>query len=290
VRRNCLVVLLAASLLVPGIGVIYGQNPPAPVPSKLEKITDDLYVLRGEGGNTSVYLTDEGVILVDVKFERNFDDIQAKVKSLTDKPVRYIINTHAHGDHTGGNQKFLPTTQIIAHRNARTAMIGGKQPGPPQITYTDEIALNLGGKEVIGHYFGRAHTDGDTWVYFPALKVLAAGDSFNSGNGQGQTGSTTFGLFIAPGGSIVDITKTLDGVLKWDFDVVVPGHGPIAKRADVLKWRAEIEKLRSRITEMVGQGRSKDDVTKMLIGEFGWDPKGRATTNSVEAMMSQVKP
>src|SRR5207249_651508 len=87
----------------------------------------DLYVLRGEGGNTSVYLTDEGVILVDVKFERNFDDIQAKVKSLTDKPVRYIINTHAHGDHTGGNQKFLPTTQIIAHRNARDCTEPGRQ-------------------------------------------------------------------------------------------------------------------------------------------------------------------
>jgi cyclase len=229
------------------------------------------------------------VVLVDVKFERNVEDIQAKVKSITDKPIKYVFNTHAHGDHTGGNQKFLPTAQIIAHRNARAAMIQGKLPGPPQITYTDEIAVNLGGKEVIGHYFGRAHTDGDTWVYFPALKLLAAGDSFNTGNGQGQTGSVTYGLFVAPGGSLVDITKTLDGVLKWDFDVVVPGHGPVGKRADVVKWRAEIEKLRTRLTEMVHQGKSKDEVTRMLIDEFGWDPKGRATTNSVESMMAEVK-
>ena len=186
---------------------VTNQQPPAPVPSRIQKTTDDFYVLLGEGGNTSVYVTDEGVILVDVKFERNFDDIQAKVKSITDKPIKYIFNTHAHGDHTGGNQKFLPAAQIIAHRNARAAMVQGKLPGPPQITYTDEIALNLGGKEVIGHYFGRAHTDGDTWVYFPALRLLAAGDSFNTGNGQGQTGSITYGLFIAPGGSLVDITE-----------------------------------------------------------------------------------
>jgi cyclase len=282
--------LLAVVLLTAGAAVhAQNQQPPAPVPSRIQKITDDYYVLLGEGGNTSVYVTDEGVILVDVKFERNFDDIQAKVKSITDKPIKYIFNTHAHGDHTGGNQKFLPTTQIIAHRNARAAMMQGKLPGPPQITYTDEIGLNLGGKEVIGHYFGRAHTDGDTWVYFPALKLLAAGDSFNTGNGQGQTGSITYGLFIAPGGSLVDITKTLDGVLKWDFDVVVPGHGPVGKRADIMKWRAEIEKLRNRLTEMVHQGKSKDEVTKMLIDEFGWDPKGRATTNSVESMMAEVK-
>jgi len=287
---NKLLSLLSAVVLLTTGVIVHAQNqPPVPVPSRIQKITDDYYVLLGEGGNTSVYVTDDGVILVDVKFERNFDDIQAKVKSITDKPIKYIFNTHAHGDHTGGNLKFLPTTQIIAHRNARAAMIQGKLPGPPQITYTDEITVDLGGKEAIGHYFGRAHTDGDTWVYFPALKLLAAGDSFNTGNGQGQTGSVTYGLFIAPGGSLVDITKTLDGVLKWDFDVVVPGHGPVAKRADIIKWRAEIEKLRNRLTEMVHQGKSKDEVTKMLIDEFGWDPKGRATTNSVESMMAEVK-
>ena len=287
---NKLLSLLSAVVLLTTGVIVHAQNqPPVPVPSRIQKITDDYYVLLGEGGNTSVYVTDDGVILVDVKFERNFDDIQAKVKSITDKPIKYIFNTHAHGDHTGGNLKFLPTTQIIAHRNARAAMIQGKLPGPPQITYTDEITVDLGGKEAIGHYFGRAHTDGDTWVYFPALKLLAAGDSFNTGNGQGQTGSVTYGLFIAPGGSLVDITKTLDGVLKWDFDVVVPGHGPVAKRADIIKWRAEIEKLRNRLTEMVHQGKNKDEVTKMLIDEFGWDPKGRATTNSVESMMAEVK-
>jgi glyoxylase-like metal-dependent hydrolase (beta-lactamase superfamily II) len=265
-----------------------GQQP-APIPAKIEKIANDFYVLRGDGGNTSVYITDEGVVLVDVKFERNFEDIQAKVKSLTDKPIKYIFNTHAHGDHTGGNQKFLVGgTQIIAHRDARKAMIEGKLPGPPQITYTDEISLNLGGKEVIGRYFGPGHTDGDTWVYFAALKVLAAGDSFNTGNGQGQTGSITFGLFIAPGGSLIEITNTIDKALKEDFDVVVPGHGPIAKRADLVKWREEIELLQNRLAVMIREGRSKDEVTKMLVDEFGWDPKGRPI-GTVDSLLAQIK-
>jgi cyclase len=289
--RRVLPVITIATLLLITTSWLEGQNaPPQPLPSKLEKIANDLYVIRGEGGNTTVYLTDEGVVLVDVKFDRNFDDIQAKVRSLTDKPVRYIFNTHSHGDHTGGNPKFLPAAQIIAHQNARTAMIQGKQPGPPQLTYTEEMSVNIGGKEVIAHYFGRGHTDGDTWVYFPAAKVLASGDAFNTGNGQGQTGSLTYGLYIAPGGSIVDISNTSDGVLKkWDFDTVVPGHGPIGKRADLIKWRDEIGKLRNRISGMLREGKNKDEVTKMLIDEFGWDPKGRGTLNSVDSMMSELK-
>ncbi len=87
--------------------MVHAQNPQTPPPSKFERIRDDLYVILGEGGNTTVLLTDEGVILVDDKFERNYADIVAKVKSLSNKPIKYVINTHAHGDHTGGNQKFL---------------------------------------------------------------------------------------------------------------------------------------------------------------------------------------
>src|SRR5207237_5038934 len=130
---------LAIVLVLAGVWVLYPQNPQTPPPSKLEKIKDDLYVILGEGGNTTVLLTSEGVVLVDDKFERNYDDIVTKVTSLTDKPVKYIINTHAHGDHTGGNAKFLPAAQIIGHSDLRAAMVKGKQPGPPQLTFTDRM-------------------------------------------------------------------------------------------------------------------------------------------------------
>src|SRR5438094_1239790 len=132
-----------------GDWVSYAQNPQKPPPSKLEKLKDDLYVILGERGNTTVLLTNEGVVLVDDKFERNYDDIVAKVESLTDKPVKYIINTHAHGDHTGGNAKFLPAAQIIGHSDLRAAMVKGNQPGPPQLTFNDRTRMNLGGQAVV---------------------------------------------------------------------------------------------------------------------------------------------
>jgi cyclase len=266
------------------------QNPPAPLPLTIEKVAQDLYVVRGEAGNTTVLVTDEGVLLVDVKFDRNYDDLMAKVKSVTDKPVQYVINTHSHGDHTGGNPKFSSSVTIIAHKNARAAMIQGKQAGPPQITYTSQFALNVGGKEVIGRYFGPAHTDGDTWVFFPGLRVLSSGDSFTTANGQGlnPTHSPTYGFIIAPGGSFAEITKTLDKVLKEDFDTVIPGHGPVGTKADVVKWRNEIEKLRNRMSEMVSSVKTKEEIQKMLVSEFGWDPMGNPLRN-VDNLINEIK-
>jgi len=280
---SCIAIVLvtASSLLA--------QAPAPQWPAwKTEKVTEDIYVIFGEGGNTTALLTDEGVVLVDVKFDRNYDDIQSRIKALSDKPVKYVFNTHSHGDHTSGNIKFLPAATIIAHRNARAAMIDGKQPGPPQITYTDSISINLGGKEVTGRYFGRAHTNGDTWVYFPQQKVLATGDSFNNGLGTGGTGGY-FGMFIAPGGSIIDITKTLDEVLKLDFNVAIPGHGPLATKAEMVKWRAEIETVRNRISGMVRDGKTKADVTKMLVDEFRWDPNGIIVARSIDSLMNELK-
>ena len=266
----------------------------APPPSKLEKIKDDLYVLLGEGGNVTILLTDEGVVLVDDKFERNYDDIVAKVKSLTDKPVRYVINTHSHGDHSGGNPKFLPTAQIIGHTNLRAAMVKGKQAGPPQLTFTDRMSINLGGKEVIAYHFAPCHTDGDTFVYFPAQKVLASGDCFNTGNGQGVnlTGSSTFSFYIDynTGGSFAGREKTADAALKLDFETVVPGHGPVTNRAGFMKWRTDIASIRGRVTAMLREHKTKDDIGKMLVSEFGWDPMGRAMQASLDGIIAELRP
>jgi cyclase len=281
----------AVVLLIALAGVAVAQTPPAP-PMVVDKVTSDLHVIRGEGGNMTVYVTDEGVVLVDDKFERNYDEFQAKLKTITDKPVKYVINTHPHGDHTGGNAKLLPSAHIIAHANARAAMIRGKQPGLPQLTYTDEFRINVGGKEVVALHFGPCHTDGDTFVYFPAARVVSAGDCFNTGNGQGLnlTGSPTFSFYIDynTGGSLLGRAKTADAVLKLDFDAVVPGHGPVTNRAGFVRWRSDIDAITNRMRALVREGKGKDDIARVMVGEFGWEAGGRTITASLEAMMAEV--
>jgi cyclase len=272
------------------------QNPPAPVPSTVEKLRDDLYVLKGDGGNTTVLVTDEGAIAVDGKFERNYDDLVAKIKSFTDKPVRYLFNTHWHGDHTGGNAKFHAAgAQIVAHRNALQSMVRGNvaPAGRPQITFTDEMSLHLGGKDVIAYNFGSCHTNGDIFIYFPAQKVLASGDCFNTADGQGQNPNNrlTYSFFMDynSGGSFAGREKAADAILKLDFDTVVPGHGPVTTRTRFVEWRQEIQKIRDRMTTMLRAGRSKEDISKMLVDEFGWSPQGLTMKNSLDGMIAELK-
>ena len=192
------------------------------------------------GGNVAVYLTDEGVILVDDMFDRNYDEIMAKVKSLTDKPVRYVLNTHQHDDHAGGNARMMMTAEVIAHRNARANMVALKQPGPPRLTFSEEIDVHLGGKEVRARHYGRGHTGGDAIIYFPALKVIHTGDLF-------LTYPPLPFIDYANGGSALEWNKNLDEVLKTDFEVAIPGHGPVSDRAGLRKFRDNFETMRNRI-------------------------------------------
>ena len=289
-RATCAVTLLTTAAAIAAAQNVQDQPPPPPM--TVDKVGDDLYVIRGVGSNVTVYVTDEGVVLVDDKFDRNYDELQAKLKSITDQPVKYVINTHPHGDHTGGNAKLLSSAQIIAHTRALAAMIERKQPGLPQVTYTDELRITLGGKEVIASHFGPCHTDGDTFVYFPAAKVVSAGDCFNTANGQGlnPTGSPTYAFYIDynTGGSLLGRARVADAVLKLDFDTVVPGHGPPTNRAGFVRWRSDVDAITNRVRDMVRGGRSKDEIAKVLVSEFGWDPEGRSMVGSLDGMMAEV--
>src|SRR5258708_25577401 len=149
-----------------------------------------------------------------------------KVKSVTSQPLKYVMSTHHHGDHTGSNAKLLPTAEIIAHKNNRINIVEAKQPGAPRVVFSDESSVFLGGKEVRMKYFGRGHTNGDAMVYFPALRALHTGDL--------MAGATPL-IDYAGGGSLKDWTATPDAALKLDFDTVIPGHGPLGKKADIIK-------------------------------------------------------
>jgi len=267
-------------LLLAGSWLAYTQNQNRQPSNKLNKIADDLYEIEGDGGNVAIYITNEGVILVDDKFEYDYNDIVDKVKSVTSQPIKYVLNTHHHGDHTGSNAKFLPTAEIIAHANARKNMIDGKQPGAPRVTFTQETSVFLGGKEVRARYFGRGHTNGDVMIYFPALKVLHTGDLM-----AGNSPLIDYG----GGGSLLEWTATLDEALKMDFDTVIPGHGPIAKKTDLLTYRNNVEKLKNRVTGLIRQGTPKEEIAKIMTSDYGWAPGGLQMTRGFEGMLTELK-
>ena len=291
-KHATLLVRLAAGLMATlGVWVAYTQNPAAPPQLKLNKISDSLYEIEGDGGNVAVYLTDEGVIVIDDKFERDYADIMEKIKSLTSKSVKYVLNTHQHGDHTGGNAKMLDASaEILAQKNARANMVATKMPGVPRVSFTDETEVFLGGKEVLAHYFGRGHTNGDAVMYFPAERTIHTGDLFTVGTSKAPLTVAPFIDYSAQG-SVIEWTKTLDGILNsgWDFETVIPGHGPISKKADLIAYRRNFEKMRNAASMLVRKGKSKDEVGKMLADDFGWSLTGLGA-RSLEPMMAELKP
>jgi cyclase len=253
----------------------------------LNKVKDDLYEIEGDGGNVAVYLTDEGVVLIDDKFDQDHEQIVDKVKSVTDRPIKYIISTHYHADHSGGNAKFLPTAEIISTANARKNILAHVQsnapPGvmPARVVFNDETAVFLGGKEVRAKYFGRGHTNGDAVIYFPALRTIHTGDL--------MAGNTPL-IDYPGGGSVVEWTKTLDGVMKeWDFDTVIPGHGAVTTKTNLLTYRNNVEKLRERAQALIHDGKGQDDVAKVMMAEFGWMPNSLQMQWSLPGMMTELR-
>src|SRR5262245_13470531 len=237
--------------------------------SKLDlvKIKDDLYVIHNDfvPGNSTALITNDGVVLVDDKFEVDFNNIVAELKKVTDKPIKYVINTHHHGDHSGSNAKMQAmNVQVVASEQARQNMVDGNQPGLPVVVFEHHAHIYLGGKNVELYHFGRAHTNGDVVVYFPAHRTLAAGDMFTFGDATPQL------IDYAGGGSAKEWTSTLDSVLQLDFDAVVPGHGNVTNKQEMRKVRDSTLALRNRVHELVAQKKTRDDIAKMLTAEFHW--------------------
>jgi len=263
----------------------YTQNP-APAKLTVNKVKDDLYEIVGDGGNVAVYITDEGVILIDDKFDQDHEGIVDGVKSVTNQPIKYIINTHYHADHSGGNTKFLPTAEIISTAMARTNILEHKQsnapPGvsPARITFTTETAVHLGGKEVRAIYMGRGHTNGDAVIYFPAIRTLHTGDL--------MAGTSPL-IDYNGGGSVVEWTKTLDNALKLDFDTVIPGHGDVTNKAGLVTYRNNVEKLRNRVSGLVHEGKSQDEIAKFMETEYKWAPGSLQQQWSVPGMIAELK-
>jgi glyoxylase-like metal-dependent hydrolase (beta-lactamase superfamily II) len=191
--------------------------------------------------------------------------------------------------------KMLPIAEVIAHKNVRANLSHIRQPyyedtpgtpiGLPRVTFTDEMSVFLSGKDGIrearAKYFGRGHTSGDAVIYFPDLKTIHTGDLFLGGqfgraraDGRPRPPGVNIYVDYAQGGSFLDWTKTLDGVLSLDFDTVIPGHGPVSTKADVVKFRSDLETMRNRLAGMIKQGVSKPELLKTLEDDYGWRSTG----------------
>jgi glyoxylase-like metal-dependent hydrolase (beta-lactamase superfamily II) len=209
-----------------------------------------------------------------------------KIRSVTNLPVKYVLSTHYHSDHSGGNAKFLPTAEVISTANARTNIVEHKQSNaqpnmqPARVVFTVESSVFLGGKEVRAHFYGRGHTNGDAVIYFPAEKVMHTGDL--------MAGNTPL-IDYPGGGSLADWPNTLDQVLKVDFDTVIPGHGPVTNKAGLKAYRDSVEKEKSRTTELIRQGKSQAEVGKAMIDEFHWTANGLQMQWSLPGMMAELK-
>jgi len=279
--------LSAGALFLAGCWIAYIQAQ-APAPKlTIHKVKDDLYEIEGDGGNVAVYITNEGVILVDDKYDQDHDAIVANVKSVTDQPIKYILSTHYHADHSGGNAKFMPTAEVISTLNAHNNIVNKVQSNAPpgmqaaRVTFTTEAQVFLGGKEVRAKYYGRGHTNGDAVIYFPALRVVHTGDL--------MAGNTPL-IDYPGGGSLKEWADTLTAAINGlDFDTVIPGHGPVTDKAGLQTYRDNVQKQRERVTQLIREGKSQDEVGKAMIAEFHWTQTGLQMQWSLPGMMTELR-
>jgi len=246
---------------------VYAQFGTKPSALSTIKVRDDLFVVYNDlvPGNTTVLVTNQGLILVDNKFEIDFDNLMAQVRKISNQPIRYVVNTHYHGDHSGGNPKMqAQNVQVVASERARRKMVETNQPGAPNVTLEDSVRLYLGGKRVEVHHFGRAHTDGDVVAYFPDHRVVAMGDMFTVGDGLPPL------VDYPGGGSTREWPRSIEGALALDFDTAIPGHGKPATKGDLAKYRDNLTTLGRRVIEMQSKKASRAEIEKELRSRFGF--------------------
>lgn len=236
---------------------------------KIRMLKPNLYMITGGGANTLVRVTNEGLIVVDTKNpgDENFNRVMEEIKSVTNQPVKYVINTQHHPDHVGNNQKFIDGgAQVLALEALKTWMTNDPRtkdiPGRPTVTFAKEHTLKLGDAEVRLYHFGRGHTGDDTMVYFPDSKVAMVSDNITDG---------TPVVDFANGGSAVEWTKSLDGVLALDFEQAIPGRGEPKSKADIQAYKTKFDTVVKRGSDAIKAGATKEQLASQVkTDDLGW--------------------
>jgi len=236
---------------------------------KIRELKPNLYMITGGGANTLVRVTTEGLILVDTKnpSDENYKRLMEEIASVSKLPVKYVLNTHHHPDHVGNNQKFIDAcAQVVGLEALKQHMTSDPRtkdiPGPPTVTFAKDYVLRFGGAVVEAHAYGRGHTGDDTMVYFPDSKVVMVSD---------QITNATPIVDFANGGSAVEWTQILDGVLKLDFEMAIPGRGDPKTRAEVEAYRKNFAALIDRAKGAIKNGANRDQLAAQVkTDDLGW--------------------
>ena len=277
-RKTFLVVMIGAmaSTALAQRGGGGGRGGAGATVEKIKMLKPNLYEVTGGGANTLIRVTNQGLIVVDTKNppnpptaadSENFNRLMEEIKSVTNQPVKYVINTHHHPDHVGNNQKFIDAgAQVVAldalkswmEKDPRTSAI----PGRPTQTFAKDYTLKLADAEVRLYSFGRGHTGDDTMVYFPDLKIVMVSD---------QITDATPIVDFANGGSAVEWTKILDGVLSLDFEQAIPGRGEPKSKADVQAYRMKFDTVVKRAADAIKAGATKEQLASQVkTDDLGW--------------------
>jgi len=224
---------------------------------KIIPVNENVYMLKGAGGNIGVLIGQDGIFMIDDQFPALSDKIKTKLKTLSDQPVKYLVNSHHHGDHTGGNSNFQEDgTLIFAHENVRKRLKADttKTSGLPIVTFNDKINLHINGNDIVVAHVHNAHTDGDALIYFPQSNVLHTGDTFFNG------------MFpyidLNSGGSIDgDIEAARTGLSMINNKTkIIPGHGEVASYSDYEAYLKMLERIRKNIQKAMDAGKSESEI------------------------------
>jgi glyoxylase-like metal-dependent hydrolase (beta-lactamase superfamily II) len=292
----------ATSLLLAGAAIAQQSPPAAPPPPDFSKteikttdLGDNVYMLEGVGGNITVAAAKDGIIMVDGQYAPMHDKIKAAIAAISNQPIKYLIDTHFHGDHTGGNEPFAKDgVTIVSEVNVKNRLAAGTTngltgvqtpPAPqaalPSKTYIGAFKIRLSGRVADLKHIANAHTDGDTYIWFKTANVLSTGDTFTNGRYPN--------IDFANGGNIRGMIAASDAYLKLTNAKtrIVPGHGPIADRAALMEYRTMLVTARDRMAKLVKEGKSEDDVVALKPFadlDAKWAPTELAAKNFVRVV------
>ena len=276
------------------IASVYSQRDFSDVEMKSTHVAGNVYMLEGAGGNIGVSVGEDGILIVDDQFAPLADKIRAALKELGDGKLKFILNTHWHGDHTGGNPEFGPEAPIIAHTNVRKRLMQEhkrgdrvippmKKEGLPVITFDHSLSVHFNGEEIKAIHSPHAHTDGDLIIYFTKSNVVHMGDIYFSGRFP----------FIdrASGGTVQGVIDAVEQVLRTipEDARIIPGHGPLSTKKDLENYRSMLRETWDFVKKQKSQGKTLEAVQQMGLPEkwSSWNWRFISTERWIEILWEE---